>query len=329
MFESRWIQLKGMWKFGGARLLFAYIRDRICHSKTRERIINGIIAKNITTENDHSIEEKAAAYFCMKTGQTINYLAPQTFNEKIRWMMLYDSTPLKTQLTDKYRVREFVEKRIGAEYLIPLLGVWNKFEQINFEKLPEQYVLKCTHGSGMNVVVKNRDANDYESMRLQFGLWLETNFAYRNFELQYKEISPLIIAEKYIEEGDGNLLDYKVHCFNGEPRYIQVIGNRNLKEHTGRQLLYDFDANRLDWTFGDYPRYEQGILETDKLQLLYGISKRLAKDFDYVRVDLYIIRDKVLFGEMTFTPNAGLYTYNKDFTESVNRMLGSLIKIST
>lgn len=305
----------------------AILCDKIFHTKTKRKVINKIIAECVE-EDEEFLKKKAAAYFSLKTGQKIDYLEPKKFSEKIQWIMLHDSTQIKAELTDKYLVRTYITKKIGDEHLIPLLGVWDRFEEIDFEKLPEQFVLKCNHGSGMNVVVKNKEAINQDLMRTQFDIWLNSNFSYNNFELQYNGINPKILAEKYIEQMDGNLYDYKVHCFNGEPRFIQVIGNRDFEAHTAKQLFYDFNWKSQSWTTGSYPKYVKELPRPNKLEVLYDLSKKLCYQFDYVRVDFYIIEDKILFGEMTFTPNAGLYQYNDDFTEAIDCMLGEMIKIS-
>lgn len=155
--------------------------------------------------------------------------------------------------------------------------------------------------------------------------WLNTNHAFHSLELHYKDIKPKIIAEKYIEEIDGNLFDYKVHCFHGKPTYIQVIGNRDLKSHSGLQLVYDFNWNEQDWSFGDYPKYREGLKRPSMLEELYRLSRILCEEFEYVRVDFYIILEQILFGEMTFTPGSGFYRYNDDWTLETDLMLGNII----
>lgn len=327
MISGAYFKFKNACKFGGFHFLAAILCDKIFHTKTKRKVINKIIAECVE-EDEEFLKKKAAAYFSLKTGQKIDYLEPKKFSEKIQWIMLHDSTQIKAELTDKYLVRTYITKKIGDEHLIPLLGVWDRFEEIDFEKLPEQFVLKCNHGSGMNVVVKNKEAINQDLMRTQFDIWLNSNFSYNNFELQYNGINPKILAEKYIEQMDGNLYDYKVHCFNGEPRFIQVIGNRDFEAHTAKQLFYDFNWKSQSWTTGSYPKYVKELPRPNKLEVLYDLSKKLCYQFDYVRVDFYIIEDKILFGEMTFTPNAGLYQYNDDFTEAIDCMLGEMIKIS-
>ena len=141
-------------------------------------------------------------------------------------------------------------------------------------------------------------------------------------------IMPVYNAEKYIEEVDGNLFDYKVHCFHGEPTYIEVIGDRDLEKHKGKQLIYDFDWNEQQWSFGDYLRYKEGLKRPPVLKQLYQLSKVLCEEFEYVRVDFYIISGQILFGEMTFTPSGGFCPYNDEWRPENDLMLGEKIRLS-
>lgn len=323
MLQQMFFRLINAYRFGGIKYILTIIYDEVHDTNTRAKITNRIVREC----HKKQLGKKASAYFGMVMGQKINYIVPVKFNEKIQWMMLYESTSIKTRLTDKFLVREFITEKIGTQYLVPLLGVWNNYSEIDFEKLPNRFVLKCNHGSGMNIIVKDKEKIDCDSLCRQFSAWLEINYAYNNFEMQYEKIEAKIIAEEYIEALDDNLYDYKVHCFNGKPAYIQVIGNRNLKSHTAKQLVYDFGWKQQDWCFGTYPKYEYDLPKPSRLKTLYEISERLCEGFDYVRVDLYIVNDQILFGEMTFTPNAGRYVYNDDFTEDIDIMLGNMIKI--
>lgn len=161
-------------------------------------------------------------WFMKQTKKYLNIENPTTFNEKIQWLKLYDSTPLKAQTTDKYLVRDWVKKKIGEEYLIPLLGVYNSFDEIDFDSLPNKFVIKTNHSSGWNCVVTNKKNINIDELRAKFNLWLNTNFAFMfGFELHYKDIKPKIIIEKFIQNKSGILYDYKFWCFNGEPKYIQ------------------------------------------------------------------------------------------------------------
>lgn len=273
-------------------------------------------------------------WYLRETGRTIDLQKDLGFNEKIQKLKLiygnpqYKNYELVSKLCDKYEVRSWIESHIGEEYLIPLLGKWDSFDEIDFNSLPNQFVLKCNHGSGMNYIVKDKNDIDFSNLRKTFCEWMSINYAfYTGFELQYKNVYPLIIAEKYIEELEGNLFDYKVHCFHGEPQYIQVIGNRDFDKHYGRQLVYDFNWNRQEWSFGDYPKYDNDLDKPCKLLELYEVCKKLCVDFEYVRIDFYIVDEKIIFGEMTFTPGSGIYKYNEDYSEKINYFLGTKINL--
>lgn len=255
---------------------------------------------------------------------------PVLFTEKILWLILHDNTARKTKLADKYLVRNWVADKIGSNYLIPVIGVWDDFEEIDFSKLPNKFVLKCNHGSGFNYVIKNKEKMDYAKIKKTFQNWMKINFAFAGtLELQYADIPRKIIAEEYIEQLDGNLLDYKVHCFMGEPKYIQVIGDRDLARHTGAQMIYDSRWNEQVWRLADYPKFSRKIECPSVIDEMLDVSRKLSKEFVYVRIDFYVIENSLKFGEMTFTPGGGLYRYNnKAWSREYNKMLGNLIDLS-
>ena len=175
-------------------------------------------------------KNKLRKFFYARTKKHLNLDNPQTFNEKIQWMKLYDSTPIKTRLADKYLVRDWVKEKIGEEYLIPLLGVYDKFEDINFDKLPNQFVIKCNHGCGYNIIVKDKSKLDLVDTKAKLDKWMNENFAFKvGLELHYRDIKPKIIIEKFIEnKGTNDLYDYKFWCFDGKVKYIQFLSERNL-----------------------------------------------------------------------------------------------------
>jgi len=231
---------------------------------------------------------------------------PKTFNEKIHYLKLNDNTKLKEQLSDKYAVREWISEKIGDEYLVPLVGVWERAEDIDFDKLPSAFCLKANHGSNMNLIVKDKSKLDVNAAKKTADEWMHCNFGWEGFELQYVNIPRKIIAEKYIEQMDGNLLDYKVHCFHGVPRLIHVIGDRNPKMHTGKEAFYDTDWTRNDLMYHTYDQYENDIPKPGCYDEMIKIATTLSEGFKYVRVDLYEIDGKIMFGEMTFTPTNGI-----------------------
>ncbi len=322
---GRVARLKTLKDIGGLKLVCLKVLDRLMHEdKAGERLYN--ICESAETGEYPDLLEKLFKYYGGGTGN-LQLDHPRLFTEKIQWMKLYDSTYEKTRLADKYLVREWIKETIGERYLVPLLGVWDRFEDIEFDKLPENYVLKCNHGSGMNLVVKNN--LDKEKAKESFDKWMNINYAFcAGLEMHYADMPRKIIAEKYIEEMDGSLYDYKIHCFGGEPKFIQCIGDRDLKKHTGYQMNYDTEWHELDWTFEDYPRFPYEVEKPVCLEEMLDVAKKLSAGFSYVRVDLYEIKGKVLFGEMTFTPASGNYRYRGSFTRDVDMRLGEMIELN-
>lgn len=242
-------------------------------------------------------------------GKKLNLKNPSTFNEKIQWLKLYDSTPLKTELSDKHLVKQWVADKIGDEYLIPTLGVWDRFEDIDFTKLPEKFVLKATHGSGMNIIVPDKSTLDYADAKKKFDVWLKRNLGYHSLELNYINIKPRIIAEEYLENSGGNLFDYKIWCYHGVPKYIHYIGERANNET--KEIFFDTNWTKLACNSGTYPPFSAEIPKPARLNELFEIASMLAKGFTFVRVDFYVLNDgSFKFGEMTFYPGSGYYAWN-------------------
>lgn len=271
-----------------------------------------------------------ARFFSSAKDTTLNLEDPKTFDEKIQWLIVYDSTPLKTLLADKYCVREWVAEKIGDKYLIPLLGVWSSFDEIDFGKLPNSFVLKANHGSGWNIIVRDKNTFDIANAKRKFDLWMKMNFAYHSaLELHYKDIVPKIIAEEYLENNSGNLVDYKVHCFGGRAAYIQYIGGRANGE--AKEGWFDRNWNLMDFGGGNYPQIDDEIQKPENLDLLLTLSETLAKPFSYVRVDFYVLNDGTFkFGEMTFTPAGGIHkwrSYSNKTSYEVDLELGKLIRL--
>lgn len=212
-------------------------------------------------------------------GTELHWENPQTFDEKIHWLMLYDATPLKTRLVDKYLARDYVSKRIGEKYLIKQLGVWDSFDEIDFTKLPNQFVLKLNSGSGMNVIVKDKKCFNYAEAKRKFERWMQLNFAYIYFEMQYRDVPLKIIAEEYIEQLDGQLYDYKIHCFNGKPYCCQVIGDRNFRKHMAKETFFDTDWNPLTGSLGDYALYSIPPKRPQNVNEMFQAAKIYQKAF--------------------------------------------------
>lgn len=257
-----------------------------------------------------------------RIGEKLNLEAPKKYTEKMQYAKLYLNSPLKTHLTDKYLVREWVADKIGKEYLIPLLGVWDNYEDIDFDELPKQFVLKTNHSSGWNLVVKDKNLINHEKEKKKFDRWMKRNFAYySNLQLHYKDIEPKIIAEEYLEDSDGELKDYKFMCFNGEVHFCWLdIGRFS----THYRNTYDLEWQLLPWNQASYPNYPEPIKKPESFEKMVELAQALCKDFSHVRVDLYYVEGKIYFGEMTFTSGSG---YDLIVPDEYNRQLGELWKL--
>ncbi len=256
-----------------------------------------------------------------RTGEELNLENPQTFNEKINWMKLYDRDPRKTVLADKYLVRNYVKEKIGEEYLIPLLGVWNSFDDIDFDVLPNQFVLKCNHGFACNLIVKDKCKLNIEETRQKFAKWMNTNYAFEcGFELQYKDIEPKIIAEEYISpDGKSDLPDYKFFCFNGEVKFLWTVIDRYADY---KRILFTPEWERLPYSVHEVAPANCIVPKPEGLDEMLCIAKKLSEGFKHVRVDLYFNAGKIYFGEMTFTSESGTAEFiPKEFGKMVGDML--------
>lgn len=272
--------------------------------------------KNLSPKKYESFIEKE---YKRRTGQDLNLEKPEKYTEKMQYAKLYLNTPLKTNLSDKYLVREWVEEKIGENYLIPLLGAWDKFSEINFDELPNQFVLKLNSGSGTNIVVKDKSQFDLKKSKMKFDRWLAKNFAFSgDIQLHYKDIKPKIIAEEYIEDSDGELKDYKFLCFDGKVFYCWVdIG----RQTTHYRNVYDLDWNLQPWKQHYYDNSPHQIEKPENFDEMVDIAKTLCEGFSHTRVDLYNVNGRIYFGEMTFTNGSG---HELIHPEKYNYMLGDL-----
>ena len=252
----------------------------------------------------------------------LNLDNPKTFNEKIQWLKLYDSTPIKTRLADKYLVRDWIKEKIGEEYLIPLLGVYDKFEDIDFSKLPNQFVIKCNHGSGYNIIVKDKSQLDIEDARNKINAWMNENFAFRvGYELHYRDIEPKIIIEEYMSEIGDALYDYRFFCSYGKVLQIWLDIASGTPDH--KRKIYDKNWNELNFTV-KWPRLEEDVKKPSNLDDMIELVKKMSEEFSLVRVDFYNINGKIYFGEMTFTSMSGTGKFS---SQKESKKLASLIKL--
>lgn len=261
-------------------------------------------------------------YFIRSHG-FLNLKNPRTFNEKLNWLKLHCRRDIFTKMVDKYEARDFVAERVGEEHLVPLLGVWSDFEEIDFDRLPDKFVLKCTNNSGGTVFCTDKKSLDLEAARTKIQGALKTNYFWFSREWPYKNVRPRIIAEAFVEEKNvcesASLVVYKVFCFDGKPHIIQVIQN---DKKPGEVIdYYDTDWNLLKLR-QNYPNSGRVIEKNALLSEMLELSKVLSKGIPFVRVDWYMPDDRLLFSEHTFFSDGGFAKFEP---AEWDRILGDLI----
>ena len=266
-------------------------------------------------------------YYLVKMHKKLNLKNPKTFNEKLMYLKLnkYADNKLVTKCADKYKVREYVKDCGCEEILNELIDVYDSVDEINFDKLPNKFVLKCNHASGYNIICENKNKLDVEKTKRKLRKWMKSDYWKYVAEVQYKGIEKKIICEKFLESKDNNAIeDYKIYCFNGVPKFCMVCIERNL----GKPKKYFLDK---DWNLmpeiNNLSQEEIKNFKLDKnesLNKIYEYAEKLSKPFEFVRVDFYSYNNQPIFGEMTFTPAGCL---SKQYTEKASIKLGEMIKI--
>lgn len=230
---------------------------------------------------------------------------PKTFNEKIQWLKVYNRCSDYVNMVDKSKAKQYAAKIIGEKYMIPTLGVFETVDEIDFDKLPKQFVLKCTHDSGGIVVCKDKTTLDIAGAKKKLKAGLRTNFFWKTREWPYKQVKPRIIAEQYMEDKDTNeLRDYKFFCFNGEPK-IMFVATERQKEGTETKFdFFDADYNHLDIING-HPMADVPPQKPKNFDLMLSLAMKLSQGIPHVRIDFYEVNGKVFFGEFTFSHWSG------------------------
>lgn len=265
----------------------------------------------------------------IRVGKKLNLDNPQTYNEKLNWLKLYNRKPEYTCMVDKYAVKEYVAQRIGEEYVIPTLGIWDNFDEIDFEKLPEQFVLKCTHDSGGLTICRNKAELDLTKTKKKVTASLKRDYYLGCREWPYKNVPRRIIVEQYMEDtsckelgDDKKILNvYKIFCFSGKPELFQVIQNDKSKYETID--YFDVSWNKLDLR-QNFPNSKTPLPKPEKIEEMLEIATKLSRGIPFVRVDLYEVNKKVYFSEMTFFSDAGFAKFEP---EEWDYKLGQLIEL--
>ncbi len=257
------------------------------------------------------------------TKKLLNLRHPKRFNEKLQWLKLYNRNPEYTVLVDKFLAREYVKNTIGEQYLIPLIGAWDRVEDIDFDALPDRFVIKCNHNSGDGMYIcTDKSKMDVEKVKADLKRGMEQDYYLCDREWPYKNVPRKIVAEEYLDDGSGRgINDYKVFNFSGEPYIIQVDFDR-FTEH--KKNLYTTDWELCDFSF-NYPSHpEIEIPKPETLDEMLRLSKILSKGTPYMRTDFYSVNGKLYFGEMTFFPASG---YGKFEPDEIDFLLGEKIKL--
>ncbi len=265
-------------------------------------------------------------YYYLHTGERLHLDSPVTFNEKMQWLKLHNTSPICTQMADKYAVRQLVADKIGEQYLIPLLGVWEKFDEIDFDKLPNQFVLKTNHDSGSVVICKEKGKLDKLVAKKKLTKSLKNNYFWAGREYPYKNIKPRIIAEAFMEnKGEEGLSDYKFFCFNGKPEILFYASDRYNKDGERTKFdYYDMELQHLPIRSRGHKNKNLVLPYTEQFEEMKTLAAKLSEGFPFLRVDFYLINDKVYFGELTFHHDGGVVPFIPD---EWNVKLGSMINL--
>lgn len=270
-----------------------------------------------------SDEMMSKFYYKVVLGEKLNLKNPQTFNEKLQWLKLnyWPNNKLAIQCADKYAVRDYIKTKGYGETLTPLIDNWTNADDIDFGKLPKQFVLKCNHGCAYNIVVSDKDKINTDDVKRQLSAWLKEDFGAFNIELHYSKIKPhRIVCEEFLGE---KLIDYKFFCFNGEPKFIYV--STDLVHDRQAQLgFFNLDGTKIPLKRDDYADIPE-IQFPDYFNEMLSMAKDLAADFPFVRADFFLANDRYYFAELTFTPGACMMPFNP---KKYDFEWGSLLNLS-
>lgn len=297
----------------------------ICHNPKQIRIA---VAQNFSNSLfSHLVPDKIYLRYMYKAmfGKRLNIDNPRTFNEKLQWLKLYNRNHEHCKLVDKYEVKKHIAETIGEQYVIPTLGVWDRFEDIDFDTLPNQFVLKCTHDSGSVVICRDKTTFDVEAAKKKLTKKLNSNLFWHGREWPYKNLKPRIIAEQYMEDGTtAELRDYKFFCFEGEVKCFKIDYDR-FKDHKANYYTPTCDLLK----FGEEvcpPDFDRQISPPNSLKKMLEFAKKLACGHHFLRVDFYEVNDQIYFGELTFFPASGFGPF---VPQEWDITLGSWISLPT
>ncbi len=259
----------------------------------------------------------------VNNGKKLDLENPVTFNEKLQWLKLYNRNPMYTTMVDKYEAKKYVANIISDEHIIPTLGIYDSVEDIDFDSLPNQFVLKCTHDSGGIVICQDKTQLNRKEAIKKLRKGLKSNFYWTNREWPYKNVTPRIIAEKYMTNGDGELRDYKFFCFDGVPRVMFIASDRFSKEEETKFDFFDMEFNHLPFRNG-HPNATKPIERPAEFDEMRMLASKLSKGIPQVRVDFYDVNGQIYFGEMTFFHWSGFVKFDP---EEWDYKIGEMIEL--
>lgn len=244
-------------------------------------------------------------------GKRLRLKNPQTYSEKLQWLKLHEGDPIYTRMVDKAEAKKYVTEIIGEEYIIPTYGVWNHFDEIDFDKLPDQFVLKTTHDSGGVIICKDKKTLDKNAAKVKLEKSLKNDYYYTSKEWPYKNVVPRIIAEKYMEDESGELCDYKLFCFDGKMKALFIATDRFTSGEETKFDFFDENFNHLPFTNG-HPNATKPIKKPESFQQMKDLAEKLSQKIPHVRVDFYCTNGKIYFGELTFFHWGGLKRFEPE-----------------
>lgn len=257
-------------------------------------------------------------------GKELNLDSPTTYNEKIQWLKIHDRKPEYTMMVDKVGVKSYVADKIGEQYIIPTIGVWDKFDEIDFDKLPNRFVLKTTHDSGGVVICKDKNTFNIKSARKTLNKFLKRKYYQLKREWPYKDVKPRIICEEYMEDSrTSELRDYKFFCFSGKAKMIFIASDRQNKSEETKFDFFDMEYNHLPFTNG-HPNAKVLPERPQCFSEMRRLAEILSENIPHVRVDFYEVDGRVYFGELTFSHWSGLVAFDP---EEWDTTIGSWIKL--
>ena len=273
--------------------------------------------------NNLSDEEFVTKMYRAVEGEDLDLSNPKSFSAKLQWLKLFNRKSIYSIMVDKYRARDFVKEKIGEQYLIPLIGVWDSPDDIDFDKLPDKFVLKCNHNSGLGMCIcKSKRDIDWKKVKDELDRGIKQDYYLRWREWPYKNVPRKIICEQFMIDNstDGTLTDYKFFCFNGEPKIMYISHDASENATTD---FYDMDFVKLPIRMKD-PNSDKVMQKPECFEEMKELARVLSKDVPFLRVDFYYINNSIYFGELTFFHNAG---FVKIYPEEWNYILGDWVKL--